>query len=166
MPSVRTNRNNRDSERSRERKDRAPLARSGSGRLLRHGCALAQQVGVHRLGDVLEGLRAEIGDLKFEPRLHLSVGILGQANPARLADAFEPRRNVHPVTHQIAVALLHNVAEVDADTELDAPFGRQACVPLNHAALDLDSAAHRIDHAAKLDDDAVMPSPVRLTTRP
>jgi hypothetical protein len=44
---------------------------------------------------------------------------------------------------------------VNADAELDPALGRQAGVPLNHAALDFDRAAHRIDHAAKLDEASV-----------
>ncbi len=110
---------------------------------------------MYRLGDVLEALRPKIIDPKFEPRLDLPVGILGQANPARLADAFEPRRNIHPIAHQVAVALFDNVAKMDAHPDLDAAFGRQACVTLDHAGLHLDRAAHRIHHAAELDEVAV-----------
>jgi hypothetical protein len=46
----------------------------------------------------------------------------------------------------------------NAHAELNAPFGRQACVAFDHTGLHLDRAAQRIDHAAELDDDAV---PVR-----
>ena len=44
---------------------------------------------------------------------------------------------------------------MDADAELDATFGRQAGVALDHAVLHFDRAAHRVDHAAELDDRAV-----------
>jgi hypothetical protein len=56
---------------------------------------------------------------------------------------------------QVAVALLDDVAKVDANAELDAALGRKAGVALDHAVLYLDSAANGIDHAPKLDDDAV-----------
>ena len=127
----------------------------GCRRFLFRRRALAQQVGAHRFGDVLEALRPEVGHLKLEPRLDLPVGVLGQANPARLANPFEPRRDIHPVAHQVAVALLHDVAQMDADAKLDAAFGRQAGVALDHAVLHLDRAAHGVDHAAELDAAAV-----------
>jgi hypothetical protein len=58
----------------------------------------------------------------------------GEANPARLADAFEPRGDVD-VAHQVAVALLDHIPEVDSETELDASFSRQAGVALDHSSL-------------------------------
>ena len=33
------------------------------------------------------------------------------------------------------VALLDHVADMDADPKFDAPFWRQACIPLDHAVL-------------------------------
>ncbi len=44
---------------------------------------------------------------------------------------------------------------MNADAKLDAPVRRQARVALDHAVLHLDRAAHRVDHAAELDDAAV-----------
>jgi hypothetical protein len=51
---------------------------------------------------------------------------------------------------------------MNADAELDAPFWRRAGVALDHAVLHFDRAAHRVDYAAKLDENAVA---VRLTMR-
>ena len=45
--------------------------------------------------------------------------------------------------------------EMDADAELDPPVGRQARVALEHAVLHLDRAAHGVDHAAELGENAV-----------
>ena len=72
-----------------------------------------------------------------------------------MADAFEARGDIDAVAHQIAVALLDHVAEVNADAELDAALGRQAGVALDHAVLHFDRAAHGVDHAAKLDEASV-----------
>ena len=72
-----------------------------------------------------------------------------------LGDAFQSRGDIDAVAHQVAVALLDNIAEVDADAELDAALGRKASIALDHAVLHLDGAAHGIDHAAKLYDAAV-----------
>ena len=44
---------------------------------------------------------------------------------------------------------------IDADAEFDAPVGRHVGVALRHSALHLDGAAHRIDDAGELDQDAV-----------
>ena len=94
--------------------------------------------------------RAEIGDGDFEPRLHLAVGVFGKTDRSRLGDAFEPRRDIDAVAHQVAVALLDHVAEMNADAELDAAFRRNAGVALDHAVLHLDGAAHSVDNAAEL----------------
>ena len=52
--------------------------------------------------------------------MHLPVGVLGETDRARLGDAFQPRGDIDAVAHQVAVALLDHVAEMDADAELDA----------------------------------------------
>ena len=44
---------------------------------------------------------------------------------------------------------------MNADAELDAALGRNAGVALDEAVLHLDRAAHRVDHAAELDEAAV-----------
>ena len=91
-------------------------------------------------------------DLEIEPPLDLTIGVLGKTDRAGLGDAFEPRGDIDAVAHQIAVALLDHVAEMNADAELDAPIRRHAGVALDHAALHFDRAAHGVDHAAELDD--------------
>jgi hypothetical protein len=60
-----------------------------------------------------------------------------------------------PSPHQVAVALLHNVAEMNADTEFDALVGRDLGVAVDHRPLNFDGAVHRIDGAAELDDATV-----------
>ena len=108
-----------------------------------------------RFGDVLELGRTEIGDREIEPPLDLPVGLLGQTDRAGRANAFEPRGNIDPVAHEIAVALLDNVAEMDADPKFDALVRRDPSVALNEAGHHFNRAAHGVDHAAKLDQDAV-----------
>jgi hypothetical protein len=51
------------------------------------------------------------------------------------ANALQPRGDIDAVAHQIAVRLLHDVAEVNADAELDAAVGRQSGVALDQAVL-------------------------------
>jgi hypothetical protein len=111
---------------------------------------VAQQVSAHRLGDVLEALSPEVRHLKLEPRLDLSVGVFGQANLTRLANPFQPGRDIHAIAHEVAVRFLDDVAKMNADAKLDTAFGREPGVALDHASLHLEGAAHGVDDAAEL----------------
>ena len=93
---------------------------------------------------------------------HLLVSRSRKTDAARFANSLEPRSDVDPVAHQVAVALLDDVAQVDADASLDALVGWQASVALRQAATHFHGAAHGLDHAAKFDDRPV-PGPL---TRP
>jgi hypothetical protein len=44
---------------------------------------------------------------------------------------------------------------MNADGKLDASLGRQTSVALDHSSLHLDRASHRVDHTAKLNENAV-----------
>ena len=112
-------------------------------------------VGAHWPRDVLENLLPEIDELFFDFVADLPIGIFRYANPANLADAFEARGDIDAVAHEIAVALLDNVAEMNADTKFDAALRRKTCISLGHAALHFDSAAHGIDDAAKFDNGSI-----------
>jgi hypothetical protein len=59
------------------------------------------------------------------------------------------------ITHQVTVALLDNVAEMNSDTKIDAPLRRQTRIAFDHAILHFDRTAHCVDHAAKLNQCAV-----------
>ena len=80
---------------------------------------------------------------------------LGQTDGAGLGNAFQSRGDIDAIAHQIAVALLDHVAEMDADAELDAALGRKAGVALDHTVLHLDGAAHGVDYAAELNDGSI-----------
>ena len=97
----------------------------------------------------------QIAHGEIEPRLHLSIGVLGKIGAARISNAFEPRRDIDAITHQVAVALLDHIAEMDADAKLDPTLGRKPGVPLDHTVLHLDGATHSIDYAAELNEDAI-----------
>ena len=68
---------------------------------------------------------------------------------------FKPRGDIDAVAHQVAVALLDHVAEMDADAKFDALVGRDLGVALDHRLLDFNGTVHRVDDAAELDDAAV-----------
>ena len=91
---------------------------------------------------------------KRQPVAHLVVHFVGNEDAARLGEGFEPRRDVDPVAKDVAV-LDDDVAEIDADAEFDAFGGRHRDVALGHPALQFDRAAHRVDDAGKLGEEAV-----------
>jgi hypothetical protein len=114
-----------------------------------------ERIDPDRLGDVLELFRAEIADREIEPSLHLTIGILGQADRAGLGDPLQPCGDIDAVAHQIAISFLDDVSEMKADTELDAALGRQPGVAFDEAVLDFDGSTHGVYYAAKLDEAAV-----------
>ena len=143
-----------------ERRARFGLGRLLGGLRLCHrlrlgGDAYLKRVNPDRPFDVLELGLAEIGDLHIEPPPHLPISVLGQADRAGLGDPLQSRGDIDAVAHQVAVGLLDHIAEMDADPEFYAALRRQARVALDHAALHFDRAAHRVDHAAELDEGAV-----------
>ena len=85
----------------------------------------------------------------------MPIGVPRQIDAARFPDPLQSRGDIHAVAHQVAVALLDDVAKMDADTALDALFWRQASIALCYAALEFDGAAHCIDDAAEFDDCAI-----------
>ena len=98
---------------------------------------------------------AEIGDREVEPRFDLAIGIFGQADGPGRRNALQTRSDVDTIAHQVAVAFLNNVSQMNADPELDATVLRYSGVALHHSVLHLDSAAHGIHHAPELDQRPV-----------
>ena len=93
--------------------------------------------------------------MRSSSRLDLPEGVVGDANPAGLGDAFQTRCDIDAVAHQIAVALLHDVAEMDADPKFDALVGRDPSVALDHRPLDFNGAIYGIDDTPELDNCAI-----------
>jgi hypothetical protein len=81
-----------------------------------------------RMSDVLEPPLAEVNKFFFDPIAHLPIGVLGQIDSARLRHALQSRGDIDAVAHEIAVALLDDVAEMNSDAEFDAFFWREASV--------------------------------------
>jgi hypothetical protein len=61
------------------------------------------------------------------------MGVLRKADGARLRNALKPRGDVDAVAHKVAVALLDDVAQMDANAKLDTALGRHAGIALDHA---------------------------------
>ena len=115
----------------------------------------SQRIDTDRLGDVLELGQAKVAHLQIESAFDLTISVLGQTDRAGLGDAFKTRSDIDAVAHEVAVALLDDIAEMNADPELDALLRRHVGVALDHSRLDFDRAAHGVDDAAELDDRAV-----------
>ena len=98
------------------------------------------------LAHVLEG--------KAQLVAHRVAHALGDANAARLGQTLQPRGNVYPVAENV-VAVVDDVAKIDADAELDTLGLRHAGVAVGHAALDFDSAAHRVDGASEFHQQSI-----------
>jgi hypothetical protein len=114
-----------------------------------------QRIDPDWVSDVLELDWAEIAHLQIEPSLDLAIGVLGEADVAWLGDPLETGGDVDAVAHEVAVALLDHVADMDTDSKLDALLGRHAHVAVDESGLYFDRAAHGVDHAAELDDRGV-----------
>ena len=80
----------------------------------------------------------------------LGAGPLPQLGHS-VRQGFESRGDVDAITENI-VAVDHDIAEIDADTELDALFGWAIGIPLRHLLLHIDRAAHCVDDAGELDE--------------
>ena len=106
--------------------------------------------GLHRLGDVLQGLRPEVVEHEIDLAADLPVRVVGNADAAGLGEFFQAGGDVDAVAEDI-VLVDHDVAEMDADAEFDPLIRRNGGVAHRHAALDFDRALHRLDGARKFD---------------
>ena len=79
---------------------------------------------------------------------------IGDEHPAGIGQGLDPRGDIDAVAIEV-VALDDHVAEIDADAQFDAAVRRDTGVPLGHRLLHRDRAAHRIDDAGKLHQQAV-----------
>ncbi len=104
--------------------------------------------------DVLDLLVAAELISDGELPLDLIVGRAGDDDAAGLGQPLQPVGDIDAVAMDV-VALDNDVAEVDADAELDPLVRRHAGVSLCLGLLDLDRATQGVDHAGKLDQQAV-----------
>ena len=123
-------------------------------RCRRNAGHIADRVRPHRSRDVLEGSLAEVAGRHRQLADHLVESGGGDHDAAGLGQAFQPGGDVDAVAVEI-VAVDQHVAQVDADAKADALVLGSAGLPLHHAALDVDGAGDRLDHARELDQGAV-----------
>jgi hypothetical protein len=97
---------------------------------------------------------AEIFEREVKLIAHLVAHDAAHTDPAGLGHGFEAGGDVDAVAVNVAL-VDDNIAEIDADAELDAPFNQDVSVALGHRALHLGRAAHCTHDAGKLDQRAV-----------
>ena len=85
-------------------------------------------------------------EILLDPRRH--------ADTARVRQSFQTSGHVHAVAENVAI-LDDDVADIDADAELDPAVRRHFRIALGHSALDVDGAAHGIDDAGELGQQPV-----------
>jgi hypothetical protein len=101
------------------------------------------------LGDVLEGLFAELSEVKRELVLDLIVHASRDADATRLSNGLDPRRDIDTVAQEVAV-LDDDVAEIDADAKPHALLRGKMIVAGAQRRLNLGGAANRVYRAWKL----------------
>ena len=114
----------------------------------RRRAAEQRAVDLHRPRDVLQLLLAGVLEVHVDLAAHLPVGIVRHADAAGLGDAFKPRGDIHAVAEDVVV-LDDDVADMDADAQLDALVLRHRRVALDHTALNFHGAARGVDGAAR-----------------
>ena len=119
-------------------------------------------VGAHRLGDVLQGLGAEIIEADLELAFDVIEGGGGYEDAARFRDGFQARRDVDAIAIEIT-ALDHHVAEIDADAQDDVAVIRQ---PGLAAAMAFCRSTAHCTALTALANSTSTPSPVTLKMRP
>ena len=111
-----------------------------------------ERIDPDRLGDVLELGRAEIANRQIKPPLDLPIGS-SERQIAWAWRSLQARAILTPSPMRSPSRLLDDVAEMDADAELDATLQPARRVAFDHAVLHFDRAAHGVDHAAELCDE-------------
>ncbi len=108
----------------------------------------------HPLGDVLDLLLAEVLVAEAEDALDLLVDGPGDADPARFGQALEAGRHVHAVAVDV-LALDDDLAEIDADAEVDLAVVRDTGVARGHRLLNLDGRLDGLGDAVELGQESV-----------
>jgi hypothetical protein len=109
---------------------------------------------LHGSHDVLDALLAPVLERVGELVPDLVAYYPRDADAAGLGQSLQPRGYIDPIAEDV-VLLNDHVAEVHSDAECDAFVLGRFGIAFGHPALDLDSAAHRINHAWKFSEQAV-----------
>jgi hypothetical protein len=129
----------------------APPPRHGTSQ---RGAIRAQPIDPDGLGDVLDRLLAQEICAERQLTLDLVVDAAGDVHTTGFGQRLEPGGDIDAIAEQI-VALDHDVAEIDADAEFEAPVLGQLGVAAGKLRLDLDRTSHGLDGACELGEHAI-----------
>src|SRR5215475_7302529 len=114
----------------------------------------AHCIGAHRPSDVLELPLPQVLERQIEPPGGIFLNAGRHAEPTRFSQSFEPRRDVHAIAKNIAI-FDDNIADVDANSKLNALVLRHSSISFSHAGLDLAGAAQRIHDTTEFDEQPI-----------
>ena len=120
------------------------------------GRALAKlnAVNLHRSRNILKLLVTCVLETDVDLALHVLLHAAGDADATGLSKSLKTCCYVDAVPKNVAV-VDDDVADIDADAELDPAIFGNGGVSLGHGALDFHGAAHCIDRTCKLDQRAI-----------
>src|SRR5262245_65799927 len=104
--------------------------------------------------DGFGGLFAQLVELKTELVLNLIMYDTRDHDAARIGECFQPGCHINAIAINV-VTINDDIADIDADTKLDAFLTRDIDVTLNHAPLDVDGTSHCVHDTSKLDQHAI-----------
>jgi hypothetical protein len=93
------------------------------------------------MANVLQILVAEVRELFTQLVPNLPVNVLRQDDAAGVAGSLEPRRDIYGVAHQVAVAFLDDVSDMNSNAKNDLAVAGNARVAFGHPALHFDGAS-------------------------
>ena len=118
------------------------------------GVAYQYTIDRDRRGDVLDLMLAHRLEGEADLVAELVVDVARDADAAGLGQLLHPIGDIHAVAEEVA-ALYHDVADIDADAELQPLVLGHRLVAPGDLLLDLDRAQARLHGARELGDDAV-----------
>src|SRR5262249_28005854 len=111
-------------------------------------------VHVDRTRNVFDDLLTHVLETKAELVAHLIVHNTRNHDPSRISESLEPCRHVYAITKNIA-AIDNDVANIDADSELNTLVDRHIRIPISHSALNINGAAHGVDDTDEFDQNSI-----------
>ena len=108
--------------------------------------------------DVLEPALPHVLKGNIDPAMDVFLHSAGNANPTRLRQRLQPSRHVYAIAPHIA-AVDDDVADIDANSELDPPLLRHVGVASRNGALNLDGTAYRSYRARELHQQPITGDP-------
>jgi hypothetical protein len=105
---------------------------------------------VHRQLNVFQFRWSQFFETRFERIADLPLDIHRHANSTFSGQRLDARGNVHAIAIDISFTV-HDVADMNSDSHLNAPVARNVVVAFGECALDLDCALRGFQGAVEFD---------------